>query len=364
MNPQTFTKNSPFYAPPPPSTHDTIVIDTTADLADVRAQALAFNRAKESRPKLKFNDGSRVDFTSHLAKFDRATNVRGMDERAKITELAFYFDGSAGGIIDSLATQTDSTAAYAKIRTKLQTFYGKQADSLNEMVDKTMNGRRVSRGDATAHTALLSELYRIDVAANERPDVSESRKREWITRLLQTRLEYMKESFHEEENKRVRIEGKTEFSFTDFVVKLEMRIQTLGQMGKPSTSARIAAVDTSTAAKQPKSQTNSNANSAPNSYPNSSSTCFFCRQNHETATCPAYTQLSADARARKIRENRLCFHCLESGHISKNCTSNPVCEMCSGRHITSLHNQTEFTSARPRQRRPTDNNYNNNNTGK
>jgi len=299
VKPQSFTKSSPFYTPPPPSSHGTIDLEPTADLADVRAQALAFSRAKESRPKIKFNDGSKVDFTSHMAKFDRATNVRGMDDRAKITELTYYFEGSAGGIVDSLATQTDAPAAYAKIRAKLQTFYGKQADALNEMVDRTMNGRRVNKGDATAHTALLSEVYRIDVAANERPDITESRKREWISRLLQTHLEYMKESFHEEENKRVR-KGKTEFTFTDFVAKLEMRVQTLGQMGKPSTSARVAAVDTSTAAKN-KTQTNSNANSASNSSP----TCFFCRQSHQTDVLGLHAPLCRRTREENQRESSL-----------------------------------------------------------
>ena len=240
--------------------------------------------------------------------------------------------------------------AYAKIRTKLQTFYGKQVDSLNEMVDKTMNGRRVSKGDATAHTALLSELYRIDVAANERPDVSESRKREWITRLLQTRLEYMKESFHEEENKRVRLEGKTEFTFTDFIDRLELRIQTLGQMGKPSTSARVAAIDTATIASDG-TYTNPAADHATTARIAATATafpapalpdtiCAFCRGRHHAETCDSYLCLNPDQRADRIRERRLCFTCLTGGHSSRYCQQTPICDDCGASHHTTLHGRT------------------------
>ena len=330
---QKFTKNSPNYMPPPPSTHpsqnDTIDVEAAADLANVRAQSLAFNRAKEGRPKIKFNDGSKVDFLSHMAKFDRATDVRGMDDRAKITELSFYFEGISGEIVDSLATQTDAPTAYANIRAKLTRFFGKQADALNEMVDKTMNGRRINKSDFNAHTAILCEIYRINVAANERYDVTESRKREWISRLLYNRLEYMKETFHEEENERID-QNEPQFTFTDFIAKLERRVQTLSQMSKHSTSARIAATETTTTKPTKNHSTD----------PAGSSTCDFCTGPHPATECPAYARLTPDARAEKIKEKRLCFRCLSNKHATRDCQIRPQCDMCSQIHMPSLHGQT------------------------
>ena len=174
----------------------------------------------------KFNDGSKIDFAAHMAKFDRATDVRGMDARAKVTELSHWCEGVSGGIVDALATQTDAQHAYATIRAKLVKFFGKEADALNELVDKTINGQRVNRSDFTAHANILSEVYRINVAANERADVTELRRREWITRLLQHRLDYMKEPFLEEECSHAD-KGKPKYTFTDFVARLERRVQTL-----------------------------------------------------------------------------------------------------------------------------------------
>ena len=66
-------------------------------------------------------------------------------------------------------------------------------------------------------------------------------------RLLQHRLDYMKDPFLEEECSRAD-KGKSKYTFTDFVARLERRVQTLSQMGKPSASARVAAFDTTTTA--------------------------------------------------------------------------------------------------------------------
>ena len=133
---QTHTKSSPTYMPPPPSASGTI--DVEADLANVRAEDLAFSRAKESRPKTKFNDSQKIDFSAHMAKFDRVTNIRGMDARGKVTELGHWFEGPSYDIIEALAAGKDAEASYTKIRAKLERFYGKKANAINHLVDKSL----------------------------------------------------------------------------------------------------------------------------------------------------------------------------------------------------------------------------------
>ena len=63
--------------------------------------------------------------------------------------------------------------------------------------------------------------------------------------------------------------------------------------------------------------------------------CCFCKQdNHSPVNCKRVT--SVDERKRIIRENGLCFVCLRSGHISRNCRSFSNCDNCSGNHHVSV----------------------------
>ena len=63
--------------------------------------------------------------------------------------------------------------------------------------------------------------------------------------------------------------------------------------------------------------------------------CCFCKQdNHSPVNCKRVT--SVDERKRIIKENGLCFVCLRSGHISRNCRSSSKCDNCSGNHHVSV----------------------------
>ena len=335
--PRIPAKNSPHYAPPTPSIHPSQsgTIDVEADLANVRAEDLAFNRAKESRPKTKFNDGQNIDFSAHMARFDRVTDIRGMDARGKVMELGHWFEGPSNDIIEALATGRDAEATYTKIRAKLERFYGKKTDAINHLVDKVLAGKPVSKMDGNAHTRFLAQLYQIDVAADESGDITESRKRDWTMRLLQNRVNYMREPFLEEESVRAD-EGKDEYTFTDFIARIERRVQVLTYMDKPPTTARIAVVDT-------------NLTKDSHINPTETSTCNFCQGSHPAAECSTYTRLTPDARAEKIREKRLCFRCLSNKHPTRDCQITPKCDMCSWSHMTSLHGQTPNLRTNPRQ---------------
>ena len=54
-------------------------------------------------------------------------------------------------------------------------------------------------------------------------------------------------------------------------------------------------------------------------------------------------------RERFVIENKLCFSCLNSGHLSRECKSKKSCEICQGGHPTNMHR----TVSRPEDRTPT-----------
>ena len=67
--------------------------------------------------------------------------------------------------------------------------------------------------------------------------------------------------------------------------------------------------------------------------------CYMCRDNHKTKECRQMKKMSYYKRISMVRSKRLCFNCLEHGHIAKECESSRRCEMkdCRKKHHTLLH---------------------------
>ena len=72
--------------------------------------------------------------------------------------------------------------------------------------------------------------------------------------------------------------------------------------------------------------------------------CPACQGIHPVVKCLLLARLTPDAKAVKIRDSGLCFQCLISGHISRDCPSPAICACCHGRHHTILHGRTPPTS--------------------
>jgi len=68
--------------------------------------------------------------------------------------------------------------------------------------------------------------------------------------------------------------------------------------------------------------------------------CPICNSLHDIENCPTYTMKPVDERSQIIRENRLCYGCLQPmtiDHNSRSCKQRRTCKTCDKRHPTSLH---------------------------
>ncbi|XP_068215832.1 uncharacterized protein [Palaemon carinicauda] len=64
--------------------------------------------------------------------------------------------------------------------------------------------------------------------------------------------------------------------------------------------------------------------------------CSFCAKKHKSENCYGVLELSEKERCEKIRSLGLCFKCLKSGHISRDCKSRTRCTKCNGAHSTLM----------------------------
>nr|XP_054593152.1 uncharacterized protein LOC107396330 isoform X2 [Nothobranchius furzeri] len=88
----------------------------------------------------------------------------------------------------------------------------------------------------------------------------------------------------------------------------------------------------------PKSQAASARIFTTNTTEKNISTCMFCKKTgHVLHKCRRLTARPVADRVKFIQGEKLCFGCMSPGHQSKNCSNRMVCDTCSKRHPTCLH---------------------------
>ena len=66
--------------------------------------------------------------------------------------------------------------------------------------------------------------------------------------------------------------------------------------------------------------------------------CILCQDaKHQLHACSKFTEKSLVERRNYIKEKKLCYGCLKTGHSAKDCRHRHFCETCKGKHPTALH---------------------------
>ena len=67
--------------------------------------------------------------------------------------------------------------------------------------------------------------------------------------------------------------------------------------------------------------------------------CYICEENHRVAQCPTFADSTAEERNDLVKKSRLCFSCLNRGHVTRDCRSKKPCgkDGCTKLHHALLH---------------------------
>ncbi|XP_025999410.1 uncharacterized protein LOC113007157 [Astatotilapia calliptera] len=75
--------------------------------------------------------------------------------------------------------------------------------------------------------------------------------------------------------------------------------------------------------------------------------CTFCeRCNHGIQTCWKFRERPVEERVKFVQTRKLCFGCLQPGHLSRTCKRRSLCETCKEKHPTCLHEDRERATRR------------------
>lgn len=122
--------------------------------------------------------------------------------------------------------------------------------------------------------------------------------------------------------------------FDDFILFLEARFRMLEVIDdrKPRSSTAVNA--------RPHRDVKSYA-----TFSGLSTSCSVCAGHHYLRDCPTFHSMSLSERVSAVKQNKICFNCLVSGHMLYQCKNKINCRTCNRRHHTLLHSNEDFNQS-------------------
>ena len=374
---------------------------------DIATSLLTVNLRQHSRelmiagrpPKnAKFSGKSTQDFESHMATFDRVTNLEGITDEMRCLELRHWLEGSPLIILTQYDKIKEGNIAYQKIRNHLERVYGRKVFTAREMLDDLLQGSKLKDPIAIEEFILQMEKTYVDAVATHR-DATFSTN-DTFNAILRCKLPHFyadkwaaKKTLADDKY----MEDKSQpysLTFPFFISycrqmndtpknkKAIHRDESKTTSSNPSTSSHggagkgnatkeaaktvnLAATDATshqrTMAKkdgkfkkypqnaQQKQQTGASSTAQPARAPTpllpekkqvpGGLYCHACKAStHSTLKCREFGKMSYEDKKALVFKVKACFKCLETGHMSNKCPKTTKCETCaSTKHNTHFH---------------------------
>ena len=336
-------------------------MESAARLASTSAQC-----ARDARPNAqrRFAAGTAMEYKALIHRFELAVNQYGMDSRAKMTEMQFWFTGHAAKIIDCYMSLPDADLAYTSARSHLDHTFGSTVDSLTPLIEQLISGGQIGEWDLEAHVAFSVEILQAETMAFNIGRFAQLDTRENIFKIVKQRLAYMRKELLLRDGG---MQGESPTTWINLKTRVQSWIRGLASersalpQNKPTKSTpadppaksakssapqfSVLATETTTAERQPGKPFSAALNQG-RKRTQSAEKCAVCGSVHTTSTCATLAKMPMEKRMSKIRELRLCVHCLKTGHEFRDCTEVPVCSVtgCGRKHHHLFHNRPTFAS--------------------
>ena len=348
--------------------------------------------ARPSTDKLFSGDSSEVDYETFIARFDRMTNIEGVDDRMRLVELPHYVSGTAAIIVSSYEDISDASQALTQIKTHLKRDFGRRVYSARQLLEQVLKGGALTTdkpGEIRTFLIKLEQAHRRGIETQRENLFSNP---ELIHEIIRRKLPFVSEKWasklYDRDEKITIDDNLSELGFADFLSFVRRlngcKMHDRAIMTKPSvipqdnnshssnphrtpfrfpklapvtaapvpTDDSVAAdgsvtdqLDISLAASTssaPKIKKNSQKPLSPRASgntvaPQGQSPCPLCSGQHGVYRCREFIRADVSTRIRIVREHKLCRRCLNPGHFGDQCPLNFSCRGCEGPHNSLIH---------------------------
>lgn len=305
--------------------------------------------------------GDPLMFPQWRAAFNTLVVQRGIPPSERIYYLKKYLSGTAREAVEGYFLLM-SDQAYEDAMTVLESRFGNAFIVANAFRSKLDSWPRLGARDSNALLKLADFLRQCDAAMLSLPSLSilndDQENRKLLHKLpdwLVSRWARVVVSWREDHN--VFPPFKV---FKDFIVKEAtiasdpvtnlqgLRIGDVDKMTKASyrgNPKRASAKTLAAGAQEVPARGNVQQRTS----------CPLCESSHNLNECESFLKKTLDERKDFAKETRLCFGCLNLGHISRYCKERKICDTCNKRHPTSLHgdsNSKAMTDGRRQSKQP------------
>ncbi|XP_067948768.1 uncharacterized protein [Watersipora subatra] len=301
-------------------------LDAVKELA--QSLVTTMKASKRAMPEPPIYDGNPIEFQDWEMDFDAFVDSEGLTGVEPLRFLKRFLKGKAKEAISGHFI-TNTVQAYADARKELRHRFGSKHNVNRALRIKLDSWPKVPVHDATALRRYADFLLHVNSAMKDIPELhslSLSQENEklacklpdWLIRLWARKV---KDKRNEEQS------YPTFSQFTSFVVDhAEVADEPLMQLSVNRSKER-----------KPKNAPDSGRVKTFSTTLAPIESCRCCNKTHPTAECFQLSKMANEKKTAFVRENRLCWGCLQNGHQSKDCSKRATCKKCKKRHPTSLH---------------------------
>ena len=308
-----------------------------AEILKMQTRQMAIAQLKEARPEKKFGGvGKKVDFAKHLLEFKDAIEIPGVSKRQQLNEFRHWFEGSAYKLIEADVMRRNAESAVEDAIAKLSKKFGTQQETALEMLDEALQGKQIAAKDHNGLLDFYTKLSSIHSLACETGRGDDFENKTIVKTIVEKKLLFLKEKWTRKAVKyRIANESDMEFAqFLEFVdeehtiADMTSRYSDNQQQSKQTQGAKIAATNAASATKA----------GGPTASKTTPGSCLRCgAAEHKLTDCGVYRELTSTDRRKFCMNLRLCFRCLEVGHMATKCEATNVCDICQMPHHTLTH---------------------------
>ena len=323
----------------------------TGSANSVNALATVAKLLKRPQADIQKFSGDPTQYRKFMRQFNTKVATMCDDDDERLTFLEQFTSGDAHKVVCGFSHLTPSLGYKAALE-ELKTRYGDEQNVADAYVQRALNWPVIKLDDVKGlddYSIFLTEcMYAIsDVSGVDALEHQEN-MRAIVKRLPGQLHDRWRSLVLVKRNKNQAVHFKDLVKFVreeakkarDVVYgRLALKAETTPVKRSQSKSKGVFCTTTS------EKKQNQNEQSVPVSVDTSKSSeqsaqrkCLFCKGDyHPLVKCVKFDKVKYPSKIEFIKKNNLCFGCLKTNHMKKDCTMKAVCTICGGTHPTTLH---------------------------